>query len=59
MDAVVPVQQSINFAGRLEQALGRDRVKLVLLEGAEHADPQFETPENIERVLSFLDRCFK
>lgn|GEM_PF-204149 len=56
MDAVVPVQQSINFAARLEQALGRDRVELVLLEGAEHADPRFETPENVERVLGFLDR---
>jgi dipeptidyl aminopeptidase/acylaminoacyl peptidase len=59
MDAVVPVRQSINFAARLEQALGRDRVELVLLEGAEHADPRFETPENVDRVLGFLDRRLK
>jgi dipeptidyl aminopeptidase/acylaminoacyl peptidase len=59
MDAVVPVQQSINFAARLEKALGRDQVELVLLEGAEHADPRFEAPENVARVLDFLDRHLK
>ena len=59
MDAVVPVRQSINFAARLEQALGEDRVELVLLEGAEHADPRFEAPENVARVLGFLDRRLK
>ncbi len=34
-------------------------VTLELLEGAGHADPAFETPENVARVLDFLDGCRK
>ena len=56
MDAVVPVQMSINFAARLEQTLGKGRVQLELLEGAEHGDPRFEAPGNVSKVLNFLDR---
>ena len=58
-DAVVPVQQSINFAAKLKAALGPQMVTLELLEGAEHADPRFEASENVERVLSFLDQHLK
>lgn len=58
-DAVVPVQQSVEFAIKLEQVLGKDRVFLDLLEGAEHADPRFETAENVKKVLDFLDRAMK
>jgi len=54
-DPTVPVQQSIDFAQKLKQALGEDKVTLELLEGAEHADPRFETPQNVDRVLNFLD----
>jgi acetyl esterase/lipase len=59
MDPVVPVQMSIHFAAKLEQVLGKDRVQLELLEGAEHGDPRFEAPENVERVLDFLDAHMK
>lgn len=58
-DAVVPVQQSINFSARLSQLMGADRVKLELIQDAEHADPRFEIPENVTRVLDFLDACLK
>jgi acetyl esterase/lipase len=54
-DPVVPVQQSIEFAAKLSSLLGEDQVILELLEGAEHADERFETPENVARVLEFLD----
>jgi acetyl esterase/lipase len=54
-DAVVPVQQSIEFAAKLAQATGQQKVRFGLLEGAEHADPRFETPENVKEVLDFLD----
>ena len=50
---------SINFAAKLEQVLGKDWFRLELLEGAEHGDPQFETPKNVEKVLGFLDRQMK
>ena len=55
-DAVVPVQSSIHLAEALARAAGRDKVQLELLEGAGHADPRFEAPENIKKVLDFLDR---
>jgi len=58
-DPVVPVQMSIQLAAKLEQVIGKDKVRLELLEGAEHADPQFETPENIEKVLDWLDQHLK
>ena len=56
---VVPVQMSINFAAKLEQVLGKDRVQLELLEGTEHGDPRFEAPDNVKKVLAFLDRHVK
>jgi acetyl esterase/lipase len=59
MDDTVPVQMSINFAAKLEQALGNDLVQLELLEGAEHGDPQFEAPDNVRKILDFLDRHLK
>ena len=59
LDAIVPVQMSINFAAKLEGAVGKDRVQLELLEGAEHGDPRFESPENVEKVLDFLDKHMK
>lgn len=54
-DPTVPAQQSIELAQKLNQALGEDKVTLELLEGAEHADPRFETLQNVDRVLNFLD----
>ena len=58
-DCVVPVQQSINFANKLSKVLGEDQVRLELLQEAEHADPRFETPENVKKVLDFLDKHIK
>jgi dipeptidyl aminopeptidase/acylaminoacyl peptidase len=54
-DAIVPVQQSIRFASLLRQVLGEEMATLDLLRGAGHGDPAFETPENVRRVLDFLD----
>jgi acetyl esterase/lipase len=58
-DSVVPVQQSIGLAEKLTKAIGPRNVRLELLEGAEHADPRFETPENVSKVLDFLDQILK
>ena len=55
-DTVVPVQQSIQFAAKLRQAIGEEQVRLELLQGAGHADPMFEAPENVRKVLDFVDR---
>ena len=58
-DDLVPTLQSIHFAEMLEMAIGRDKVLLDLLEGARHADPVFNTPANVKRVLDFLDRSLR
>jgi len=58
-DAIVPFQQSVEFAARLRPVIGEDRVKLELLANAEHGDPQFEAPANVKKVLDFLDKHLK
>lgn len=55
-DPVVPVQQSVQLAAKLRQAIGEDKVRLELLQNAGHADPAFETAENVSKVLGFLDK---
>jgi acetyl esterase/lipase len=55
-DAVVPAQQSVELAARLRRILGEEHVTLELLEGYEHGDPRFEAPENVSRVLDFLEQ---
>ena len=59
LDQLVPVEQSIRFAEAIEKAAGRERVILELFPEVYHADPAFETHENTERVLNFLDSVLK
>jgi acetyl esterase/lipase len=56
LDSNVPVQQSIAFARAIEEQVGPNRFELDILENAGHADPVFETHENMTRVFEFLDR---
>ena len=58
-DEVVPVEQSIHFAKELEKIAGNNKVILEVFEDARHADPIFETPQNIQRVLDFFDLFLK
>ena len=58
-DDTVPVEQSINFAAELEQKAGPDKAALEIFPEAGHADPLFETPQNLERVLNFFDKHLK
>lgn len=58
-DPVVPVQHSVEFAAKIEKVCGAGHVELDLIDDAEHADLQFETPKNVKRVLDFLDRHLK
>lgn len=53
-DPLVPVQQSIEFAELIEQCAGTGRCELDILDGAGHGTPEFETPENMDRVFMFL-----
>jgi hypothetical protein len=38
---------------------GSDKVVLEIFPDARHADPLFETPENLERILDFFDMHLK
>ncbi|MGB9592544.1 MAG: alpha/beta hydrolase fold domain-containing protein [Anaerolineae bacterium] len=58
-DATVPMQSSIHLAEKLAQAIGTDKVRLELLEGAAHADPRFEARENVEKVFAWLDEWLR
>ncbi len=55
-DDTVPHQQSARFAACAHLLLGKEKVRLELLPGARHADPAFATPQNIQKVLAFLDQ---
>jgi acetyl esterase/lipase len=59
LDDMVPVQQSIMFAEKLEKYVDHDRFEFDIIEGAGHSDPLFETEANMERVFSFLDKYLK
>jgi acetyl esterase/lipase len=58
-DHLVPTQQSILFAKELEKVIGKENVRLVLLDEAGHGGPQFDSKENMETVFSFLDKNLK
>lgn len=58
-DTICPVEQSHSFYREAVQAAGEESVQLDIMEGAEHGDPVFETPENMERVGKFLDKYMK
>lgn len=59
-DQLVPVQQSIHFATAIEQIAGKDKVILDIFKpNVHHADPFFESEENLARVYQFLDQHLK
>lgn len=58
-DQLVPTEQSKNFYAELLKVLGPGKVTLTLLDGTRHGGPQFETPENLEKVFAFLDKYLK
>lgn len=58
-DRVVPFQQSILFADKLERMIGEDKVELELFSAVDHAEPFFRTPENTEKIFAFLDKYLK
>lgn len=55
-DEMVPVQQSIQFALRAEEICGKGRVSLEIIPEAIHSSVLFETSENIEKVLAFVEK---
>jgi acetyl esterase/lipase len=58
-DCNIPPIQNKNFADALSAVIGADKVVYISLEGAGHGGAQFETAENISKVISFLDQYLK
>jgi acetyl esterase/lipase len=59
LDELVPVQQSMIFVDKLEKYVSPDRFEFDIIEGAGHADPLFETDENMDRVFTFFNKHLK
>lgn len=55
-DHIVPWQQSAMLADKIRLICGTERVQYEILEDADHADPLFETAQNMEKVFSFLQK---
>jgi acetyl esterase/lipase len=58
-DCNIPPAQNKNFADALSAVIGADKVSYTSLEGAGHGGSQFETAENLQQVISFLDQYLK
>jgi acetyl esterase/lipase len=58
-DCNIPPVQNKNLADALSAVIGADNVSYVSLEGAGHGGSQFETEENLQQVISFLDKYLK
>lgn len=58
-DCNIPPAQNKNLADALSAAIGADKVTYISLEGAGHGGSQFETTENLNMVIGFLDKYLK
>jgi acetyl esterase/lipase len=58
-DCNIPPVQNKNLSDALSAVIGADNVSYVSLEGAGHGGSQFETEENLQQVISFLDKYLK
>lgn len=59
LDYLIPVEQSITFAEKLQRVLGNEKVKLTILNGASHGGKEFESAENLNLIFQFLDNKIK
>lgn len=59
LDHLVPYQQSVNFARKLESVIGKQNVTIELLPETDHGGPNYETKENLDKVFEFLDKRMK
>jgi acetyl esterase/lipase len=58
-DCNIPPAQNKNLADALSAVIGADNVTYVSLEGAGHGGSQFETTDNLNLVIGFLDKYLK
>lgn len=58
-DPLVPYPQSVNFAKKLEQTIGKENVTIELFPETGHGGPAFQTEKNLNKVFAFLDKYLK
>jgi acetyl esterase/lipase len=58
-DCNIPPAQNKDFADALGKVIGSDKVQYVSIQGAAHGGSQFETAENLQLVVDFLNRYLK
>jgi acetyl esterase/lipase len=58
-DCNIPPAQNKNLADALSAVIGADNVTYISLEGAGHGGSQFETTDNLNLVIGFLDKYLK
>ena len=59
IDPLVPYPQSVNFAEKLEQSIGKEKVTIELIPETGHGGPAFQTEQNLNKVFAFLDKYLK
>jgi acetyl esterase/lipase len=58
-DCNIPPIQNKNLADTLSAVIGPENVTYVSLDGAGHGGAEFETAENLQLVINFLDKYLK
>ncbi|PWL71887.1 MAG: hypothetical protein DBY25_03805 [Clostridiales bacterium] len=58
-DDLLSLAQAQYFARALAEKIGPDRVESDVWEGAGHGGGAFGTPENLARIIRFLNRNLK
>jgi acetyl esterase/lipase len=58
-DCNIPPAQNKNLADALSAVIGADKVTYVSMEGVGHGGSQFETAENLQLVINFLNKYLK
>ena len=58
-DRNIPITQSENFAKKLADVLGADKVFFEKLEGAGHGTSEFSAISNVAEIIAFLDKYLK
>lgn len=55
-DTKAPFQLSVNLAKVINQKAGMERVQVLLIDGAQHADSIINNPQSVVRHLNFVDQ---
>jgi len=58
-DPLIPYLQSEHFAEKLTEILGKEKVDFTILEGAQHGGKLFNSEENLNKAISFLNKHLK